>query len=264
MIRSDRLWTRMTRVALASATATTTVGLIAAPATAHVWTGAPSAVTDSSPVRVIVGYDPAIGPGAAEAAITAAGGAVTRRLDIADSVAATLPSNATASVRGAVGVTAVTGDGAVHLQGARWQAGTDLNSMYSVNKSAGVPDVWSRTDSTGRRITGKELNGEKDIMGRAWVPGAWSTASRNGTAWTAGTYNGATWAGGAWTSNSLGVTTRTGVAWSGSSWAGRTWSGRTWSAGVWDGRTWSGANWSGRTWSGRTWSGNYWSGQDWK
>ncbi|MFF5233891.1 S8 family serine peptidase [Dactylosporangium sp. NPDC000521] len=135
-----------------------------------------------------------------------------------------------------------------------WAASTGTGTLEASRGSAHVADP----------VTGTELTGETDIMGRAWTPSTWAKASTAGTAWTGGTWNGATWTG-----TSLSGTATTGrswvaVGWTGTSWSGRTWSGRTWSSAVWDGRTWSGRTWSGSTWSGRTWSGSYWSGSIWQ
>ncbi|MET7425354.1 S8 family serine peptidase [Dactylosporangium sp. NPDC005555] len=135
-----------------------------------------------------------------------------------------------------------------------WASTTGTGTLEASRGSAHVADP----------VTGAELTGEKDIMGRPWTAANWARSATAGTAWTGGTWNGATWTG-----TSLGGNTTTGrswvaVGWSGNSWAGRTWSGRTWSGAVWDGRTWSGRTWSGSTWSGRTWSGSYWSDAVWQ
>jgi len=67
-------------------------------------------------------------------------------------------------------------------------------------------------------VSGTELTGEKDIMGKTWTPSKWAP-------------------------NAL--------------------SGRTWSGGTWNGTAWTGSDWTGTTWSGRTWSGTYWSSSRW-
>ncbi len=135
-----------------------------------------------------------------------------------------------------------------------WAASTGTGSLESSRGSAHVADP----------VTGSELTGEKDIMGRAWTGTTWAKAATAGTAWTGGTWNGATWTGTTMSGTSSTGRSWVGVTWSGNSWAGRTWSGRTWSSAVWDGRTWSGRTWSGSTWSGRTWSGSYWSASIWQ
>jgi serine protease AprX len=127
-------------------------------------------------------------------------------------------------------------------------ASTGLGSLEAARGGAHVADP----------VTGVELTGERDIMGRTWTPSTWAVACTAGTAWTGGTWNARTWSGSAWTGASWTARTWSGVIWSGTNWAGRTWSGQTWSSVVWTGRTWSGRTWSGRTWSGRTWSGGSW------
>ena len=97
-------------------------------------------------------------------------------------------------------------------------------------------------------MTGVELTGEQDIMGRPWTPATWTAAAAAGTSWSGGSWNGGLWAGSDWT---------------GTSWTARTWSGRTWSARTWSGDTWTARTWSSSTWSARTWSGGYWSSTTW-
>ncbi|WP_433052658.1 S8 family serine peptidase [Dactylosporangium sp. CS-033363] len=139
-----------------------------------------------------------------------------------------------------------------------WASSTGTGSLEASRGSAHVADP----------ISGVELTGEKDIMGRTWNGTTWGKASTAGTAWTGGTWNGATWTGTAMNTGLFtGLLTEkswTGATWSGTNWDGRTWSGRTWSGATWDGRTWSGRTWSGNTWSGRTWSGSYWSSSIWQ
>jgi serine protease AprX len=43
------------------------------------------------------------------------------------------------------------------LLGQTWLADKDQNSLYSLTKSAGVHDVWSRSDAAGRKITGQGI-----------------------------------------------------------------------------------------------------------
>ncbi|GLK99432.1 MULTISPECIES: S8 family serine peptidase [Dactylosporangium] len=138
-----------------------------------------------------------------------------------------------------------------------WAASTGTGTLEASRGTAHVADP----------VSGVELTGEKDIMGKAWNGTTWAKAASGGTAWTGGTWNGATWTGTGMKAGLLpGLLTMqswSGATWSGTNWDGRTWSGRTWSGATWDGRTWSGRTWSGNTWSGRTWSGSYWSSSIW-
>ncbi len=135
-----------------------------------------------------------------------------------------------------------------------WAASTGTGSLAASRGSAHVADP----------VSGTELTGEKDIMGRPWTGATWAKAATAGTAWTGGTWNGATWTGTTFSGNTATGRSWVAVGWSGTNWAGRAWSGRSWSSAVWDGRTWTGRTWSGSTWSGRTWSGSYWSASLWQ
>ncbi|HEX8347062.1 MAG TPA: S8 family serine peptidase [Actinoplanes sp.] len=111
------------------------------------------------------------------------------------------------------------------------QSGVPATGLGTLEASRGSAHV---TDP----VTAVMLTGERDIMGKAWIPAARQQMTLTGTAWVGGTWNGAVW---------------TGSTWTGSSWTARTWSARTWSA-----RTWSSGSWSARTWSGNTWSAARW------
>jgi serine protease AprX len=105
-------------------------------------------------VDVIVRYDSSAGAVSAERLVARLGGTVSRRLDIIDGLAATLPVGAVAAARAADGVQAVTLNAPVRLNGDAWRADKDLNSLYGIARAAGVHDAWSRTDPLGRKITG--------------------------------------------------------------------------------------------------------------
>ncbi|HEU5106957.1 MAG TPA: S8 family serine peptidase, partial [Micromonosporaceae bacterium] len=115
-----------------------------------------SGVFASGPaVRVIVRYDAATGPEAAERAVERAGGTVGRRLGLVDGFTASVPSGALDAVRAADGVTAVTPNGKVQLNSdEEWLADRDLNSLYSITKSAGVHTAWSGSGASGAGVTG--------------------------------------------------------------------------------------------------------------
>jgi serine protease AprX len=114
-----------------------------------------------------------------------------------------------------------------------WAASLGTGSLEAARGSAFVADP----------VTGVELHGEQDIMGRAWNATSWSTQATNCTAWDDDTWNGTTWS------------SRT---WSSTTWTGATWSSRTWSDATWTGTTWSSRTWSSRTWSGDGWSAAHW------
>jgi serine protease AprX len=117
---------------------------------------AADAVATDPGIRVIVRYDPAVGPDSAERAVVRAGGEVGRRLGLIDGFTALVPGRALAAVRAADGVAAVTPNGKVQLNSdEEWLADRDLNSLYSITKSAGVHSAWSDSDSAGNKITGR-------------------------------------------------------------------------------------------------------------
>jgi serine protease AprX len=112
--------------------------------------------------------------------------------------------------------------------------------------------------------TGVELTGERDIMGHAWNPTAWTVASATGKAWNGGSWNGNVWAGTGWNGTSWATKTWSGTAWTARTWSGSSWTARTWSAAGWDGAGWTARTWSAGTWSARTWSGGYWASRTWQ
>ncbi|WP_239160045.1 S8 family serine peptidase [Virgisporangium ochraceum] len=126
-------------------TALTTAPAI--PAAAGTVAAGPRADTD-----VIVAYTDAA---AAERAVAAVGGTTTRRLDLVDSIAATVPASGLRGLATASGVRTVTPDGSVRLKAARWRADTDENSLYSIEAGNGAQRVWTMKDAAGRTVTGK-------------------------------------------------------------------------------------------------------------
>ncbi|GIJ54539.1 S8 family serine peptidase [Virgisporangium aurantiacum] len=109
---------------------------------------------DGPQTDVIVGYTDAA---AAERAVAAAGGTTTRRLDLVDSVAATVPADALTRISTSAGVRSVTPDGTVRLKAAKWRADNDENSLYNIEAGNGAQQVWTTTDATGRTVTGKGI-----------------------------------------------------------------------------------------------------------
>jgi serine protease AprX len=108
-------------------------------------------------VGVIVRYEPEVGSGAAERVVAALGGTVERRLDLIHAFAARVPAGAVATVGAVAGVLAVTPDAPVRLKGETWKADKDTNSLFSLEKAAGVHDVWAKIDPTGRKVTGEGI-----------------------------------------------------------------------------------------------------------
>lgn len=112
-----------------------------------------AAGTDHGPdTDVIIGYTDAA---AAERAVAAAGGTTTRRLDLVDSVAATVPADALPRISTSAGVRSVTPDGTVRLKAAKWRADNDENSLYNIEAGNGAQQVWKTKDANGRTVTGK-------------------------------------------------------------------------------------------------------------
>ena len=119
----------------------------------------PASAAQAGPVRgpmvgVIVRYDPAAGPAFAQRTVQRSGGAPGQHLGIIDGFAAVVPAGAVAAVRAATGVESVTVNAPVRMTGQTWLADKDENSLYSITKAAGVHDAWSRSDASGRKITG--------------------------------------------------------------------------------------------------------------
>ncbi|GAA2624486.1 hypothetical protein GCM10010399_64820 [Dactylosporangium fulvum] len=101
--------------------------------------------------RVIVTYDD---PDAAARAVTRTGGTVGRPLSIVAGFAAEVPTQQITALEAAPGVRAVALDGEVDLQGNRWRADGDPNSMYNVVRATGAVDVWRKNDPAGKNILG--------------------------------------------------------------------------------------------------------------
>lgn len=128
------------------------VALTALSAAGTARAAAPTTAAATADTDVIVAYTDAA---AAERAVVAAGGAVTRRLGLVGSLAATVPLSAVAALSAAAGVSGVTPDGTVRLKAARWRADNDENSLYNIEAGNGAQQVWATKDATGRTVTGK-------------------------------------------------------------------------------------------------------------
>lgn len=71
--------------------------------------------------------------------------------------AATVPANRVDGVRSAPGVSAVTPDGRVTMQGKVWQADAESTTMVGVTTMTGARSVWAKKDAAGRTVTGKGI-----------------------------------------------------------------------------------------------------------
>ncbi|MET7422670.1 S8 family serine peptidase [Dactylosporangium sp. NPDC005555] len=136
----------------AAVAATAATGLLAGPLTGPAAAAAPAGQTTAPTVAVIVRHD---GSGAAEAAVTRAGGTIGQHLDLVGAFTAQLPAGALAAVSRAPGVRAVTPDGQVRMRGEEWNADEDQHSMSSLTQSIGAQQVWATTDASGAELTGQ-------------------------------------------------------------------------------------------------------------
>jgi serine protease AprX len=144
-------------VATSRRRALTLLGVVAATMTVAAGVPLPArAITpQAGPLTtVIVQHDPDA-RAAAQRAVAAAGGTAGRPLSVVDAFTASVPASAIGRMRGAPGVRAVTENAPVQLTGNEWLADKDENSLYSITKSAGAHDAWSKADGGGRKITGQ-------------------------------------------------------------------------------------------------------------
>lgn len=124
-----------------------------------------AAAAAPSPGREVVVLVRGTGP---ETVVTSAvegvGGEVTRPLPVIGGAEARVPADRLGELRRKPGIDAVTPNSQVTLLGGRddrkgeadeWDADKDLGSLYQVTKGAGVQDAWHKSDSQGRKITGK-------------------------------------------------------------------------------------------------------------
>ena len=121
-------------------------------------------------VRVIVRAEAGAVERAA-AAVDAAGGVVGERFVSLDSFVAEVPAGTIDELASAAGVDAVTPDGTVESLGDEWINDTDMGSLYSVLKGAGVHDAFAMSDRRGRKITGEGVGIALIDSGVVGVPG---------------------------------------------------------------------------------------------
>jgi serine protease AprX len=105
-------------------------------------------------VRVIVRQTSQATTGPARA-VERLGGNVGRPLAIIGGFAAEVPSGALGAIRQQPGVVSVTPDSKLHMAGDGWRADDDPASLFTVAKEIGAHDAWGKSDSLGRKVTGK-------------------------------------------------------------------------------------------------------------
>lgn len=129
------------------------------------------------------------------------------------------------------------GSGVISLRGAFTRA----TPAYTQNweRSTGNGSLEAARGSQHLIMNGRELRGEKDIFGAAFVASDWAPNMLALTSWSGGSWNG--------------------NRWSGSEWNGDRWEAATWTADSWSGNRWSSDNWSGNRWSNDQWSSSSWS-----
>ena len=117
-------------------------------------------------VRVIVRQMARAANGPAHA-VERLGGEVGQPLAIIGGFAAKVPASALPALERAPGVVSVIPDAPLHMAGddwhgdggstptGAWQADEDQGSLYRVTRAIGADDAWGKSDSQGRKITGK-------------------------------------------------------------------------------------------------------------
>jgi serine protease AprX len=119
----------------------------------------PAMAKNASPlVPVMVQYDTG-SAGRAEAAVRALGGKVNSRFNALDGLRAELPADRLGALRTTGGVRSVSADATVRLSSSGWSSdgSGEQNTMSTVAATTGASTIWSRTDSQGRKITGKGI-----------------------------------------------------------------------------------------------------------
>ena len=120
----------------------------------------PAAAGVTAPVRVIVRADPRADQ-VVESTVAALGGTVEQRLDLIRGFVVELPASAVDDLARAPGVASVVSDGRLQLLGDDggdgWKSDADLGSYYMTTKSINAQDMWSRSDKSGAKYTGKGI-----------------------------------------------------------------------------------------------------------
>jgi serine protease AprX len=119
-----------------------------------------------------------------------------------------------------------------------WPRATGLGSLDAARGGSHLVDPES----------GDVLLGEVDVLGTAWDPAAWASASATATAWDGGEWMRARWSGDAWTAD----------GWARARWSDSAWARARWSDASWDRARWSRARWSDVSWQRARWSSVPW------
>jgi serine protease AprX len=105
------------------------------------------------------------------------------------------------------------------------------NGAGSLDASRGSFHVLADLDGDGQP---EVVQGEKDVLGTPWDPGAFASTS---------------WSSTAWSSTSWSSLISENAGWSSTSWSSTSWSGTSWSSNSWSSNSWSSTSWSSVAWS---------------
>ncbi len=156
------------------------------------------------------------------------------------------------------------GAGELNLVTAAKLAANQTGSIAQAFTAAtGEGSVDASRGSVRLSLEGKVLDGERDIMGKAYDAKKMAKDRAKSKAWKDGNWNGTTWTGSSWAGSSWAGSSWAGSSWAGSSWAGSSWAGSSWATGTWTGSSWANSNWSGSSWAGSSWAGSSWAGSSW-
>jgi len=130
-------------------------------------------------------------------------------------------------------------------------------------RSTGTGSLESARGSVHLVKDGVTLQGEMDIMGKAFNDAAMASAEASSSSWSGGVWNSSSWSGADWSSSSWSGAAWASTSWSSSSWSSTSWSSTSWSTQAWASSSWSSAGWSSAGWSSGGWASSSWSGQSW-
>lgn len=86
--------------------------------------------------------------------VRALDGTVEGALPLIDGLIVDLPHGASVRLASSSAVVALTPDGSLDFLGDEWKPDKDLGAFYTINKSIGAQDLWSRRDVDGATYTG--------------------------------------------------------------------------------------------------------------
>jgi serine protease AprX len=143
---------RQPRLHSSSQRALTCVALLALAIAAPASSSTSTPARDASRVSVIVREQPSAGSGP-ERLVGRLGGRVGRHISIIDAFAATVPRSRLIELRAGAGVHSVTLNRRVRLSSDidGWEQHDDTGSLWAVNESTGVHDMWDK-GFTGRGV----------------------------------------------------------------------------------------------------------------